>query len=711
MFAIEGIPVKVCLDAVSAKALRISILPVSESVKETFSTIDLTDAHSWGEPPLSVTQEDTLEIGGFTVSFSGTTITIMRAGIKVQSLQIDPEGKGISFPLGGGHIFGLGHGYKTLLDRRGENYDLRVNGQVLDIIQNYSATSPSPYIIGSEGWALFFHQPWKANIDLRGDQGVFSVPALHPTTYADIFVVACDKPADAPCEYYALTGLPPMPPKYAFGYQQSYRTLEHNGENEVMKTAQYMRDNDLPCDLLVYLGTGYCENGWNTYNGNFDFHPVAFPTPEKTMQELHDLNYKIDLHVTKCYTGLHGTIHDTDVSPLEYDHAKNYWDVHEKLYKVAKNEAWWPDDADEVDMEQRLARHRMYYEGSLQLNPDIRPLQMQRNAFPGHTKWGGIIWSGDIMSEWETLKNQIPIGLNTSLSCSPYWGTDTGGFFSTVEYTGELFIRWFEYSAFTPFFRGHGRLSYLHTPWGWKEHKSWDDIPLESNPGMPRDNPPPLDSLPDDRVEPICRRYLHERYAMLPYLYTLSWEVYTHGMPMMRPLWFDYPNDETAAALGSQYMLGDSLLVAPVTAKDADSWNVYLPEGTWYDYWTSQSYTGGQWITVSAPLDTIPVFVKAGSILPRGPVTQYVSTEAKTDFDEISLVLYPGAEGTYTLYEDDGISLGYQRGENTVTQLTWNEAAQKLTASGVSTQYPGRLRKIQVTIAPSQIKQQLEVQY
>ena len=130
--------------------------------------------------------------------------------------------------------------------------------------------------------------------------------------------------------------------------------------------------------------------------------------------------YKISLHVTRCHHGLHGKISDDGVSPLEYDHAKNYWKRHEKLYSQAKNEAWWPDDADGVDMAQRLCRHRMYYEGSLKLNPDTRPLQMQRNTFPGANKWGGIIWSGDVLSEWETLKNQIPIGLNVALSSSPY---------------------------------------------------------------------------------------------------------------------------------------------------------------------------------------------------------------------------------------------------------------------------------------------------
>lgn len=707
--SIKGVAVKACIEQLTPRTLRIATLPVSESVKDVFSTLDLAE-REWGEPAQAVTGDAVVQAGCFTVEIKDMTYRVMREGKIIQTLSIDGQTGEVRFPLGGGHIFGLGHGYEHHPDRRGFCYDLRVNGQVMPIIQNYSATSPTPYVISTDGWALYFHQPWKACIDLTGEEGIFRVPHAHPETYTDIFVVACDQPADCTREYYGFTGRPPMPPKYAFGYQQSYRTLSYKGENEVMKTAKYMRENDLPCDVLVYLGSGYCEHGWNTCNGNFDWDAEAFPTPEKTMRELHDLNYKISLHVTRCYTGLHGKIDDKNVSPLEYDHAANYWKVHEKLYDVARNEVWWPDDADEVDMEQRLCRHRMYYEGSLRLNPDVRPFQMQRNAFPGCTKWGGIIWSGDVMSEWETLKNQVPIGLNASLSCSPYWGTDTGGFFSTSEYTGELFIRWFEYSAFTPFFRGHGRPSYLHNPWGWTMHK-WEDIPLESNPSMPRDNPPPKDALPDERVEPICRRYLHARYALLPYLYTLSRAVYDEGMPVMRPLWFLYPQDETARGIGHEYMLGDALLVAPVTAKGAETWKVYLPEGQWYDYWTGAKYEGGREHEVSAALDVIPVFARAGSIIPHGPVTQYVSAPTKDAFDEIVLKIYTGTDGSYELYEDDGNSMGYQRGEFTRTRFEWNDAESKLSATGESTLLPGSKRTIKAVLVNEQKEIEVEVQY
>ncbi len=696
MPVIEKMHVKICPELIDENTLRIPILPVDENVADVFSAIDLAEGRAWGQSSLTITEDGEYALAPFTVKVAGQAITVLRSGRVVQALTL--EDRGISFPLGSSRIYGLGHGYKLHPNRRGGVYDLRVDGQVPGIIQNHGATSAVGYVIGSEGWALYFHQPWKGCIDLTGDAGRFTVPELLPAQYADIFVAAFDHMADAARAYYRLTGLPPMPPKYALGYQQSYRTLVHEGENEVLKTARYMRKHDLPCDLLIYLGSGYCEHGWNSMNGNFDFDPLAFPDPEGMMEELHALGYKVSLHITKCHTGLHGRVGDENVSPLEYDHARNYWQVHERLYQRAKNECWWPDDADEVDLRQRLARHRMYYEGSLLLNPDLRPFQMQRNACAGHTKWGAAIWTGDVLSEWETFRNQIAIGLNAGLSCSPYWGTDTGGFFCTEEYTGELFLRWFQFSAFTPFFRGHGRPSYLHNPWGWTQH-TWEHMPLERRGEW--DGLPPRDSLPDDRVEPICRKYLHLRYALLPYLYTLFHEASASGTPIMRPLWFHDAQDETAAALSSEYLLGDSLLVAPVTSKGAESWPVYLPRGQWYNYWTDEIHEGCQWIETAAPLDTLPLFVRAGSVLPFGPVTQHVETNAD-DFDALCLKVYPGASAAYELYEDDGLTLGYQRGEHTATLLRWHDDTASLAAEGRSERFSGCTRVIPYEVAGGQ---------
>jgi alpha-glucosidase (family GH31 glycosyl hydrolase) len=712
IFTIDGKAIKACFEKLSDKTLRLAILPVGEAVDHVFSTHDLAEGE-WGKSCIEISNfdlEEVIRIGCFEINFEIKPIRfkISRNGKLVQTISVCEKKGYISFPTGSCPLFGLGHGYKKHMDRRGEVYDLRINGQVRGIIENYSVTSPTPYVISTEGWALYFHQPWKGIIDLRDEIGTFIKKPYH---YSDIFIVSCDEPADAAKEYYKFTGLPPMPPKYAFGYQQSYRTLVHKVKNYVLETARYMRENEIPCDVLIYLGTGYCEYGWNTHNGEFQWHPDVFPNPKGTMQELHDMNYKISLHITKCYPTLHGSVTDTEeVSPLEYDHAKNYWKLHEELYETAKNEAWWPDDGDEIDIIPLLTRHRMYYEGSLQLNPDVRPFQMQRNTFPGANKWGGIIWSGDVLAEWETLKNQIPIGLNVALSSTPFWGTDTGGFFCTAEFDGELFMRWVQYSTFTPFFRCHGRPSFLHNPWGWTMFQSLDEIPLELAPGMLRDARPPKDALPDKRVEPLCKKYINLRYELLPYIYNLSYQA-CQGMPMMRPMWFKYPDDKIAIETDNQYFFGDSFLVAPVTSKGTNEWRVYLPEGDWYDYWTNTCYSGNQYVTVPAPYDIIPLFVPAGAIIPKAPVVQYVDTTPTNDFDPLEIVVYSGADGSYELYEDDGISLGYQRGEYTITQFNWDDAAQTMHVSGRSTMFQGRTREIDLVIMPSGKRESVTIRY
>jgi alpha-glucosidase/alpha-D-xyloside xylohydrolase len=710
-YTIGGKSVKLCFNTVGENVLRMSVLPSGQAVQRVFTTLDLADKE-WGEPDIVFTggpEPRHVEAGFFTVKMKGMEIEVFKGQKKIQKLSVCQKTGNVKFDLRQGEkIYGLGQGYRSHLDRRGTRYDLSLHGQLAGYIENFSALSPVAYIIGN-GWALFFHQPWKGTLDLTGDEGVFEKDEHE---YCDVFIFHIDKPSDSAVEYYALTGLPPLPPKYAFGYMQSYRTLKYRGEEEVMKTARYMRENDLPCDILVYLGTGYCDNGWNTYNGKFAWHPDVFPDPKKAMEELHKMHYKISLHVTRCPASLHGTLgRNPELSPLEYDHVENYWQKHRELYATAKNEAWWPDDGDEIDVVARLTRQRLYYEGSLELEPDRRPFYLNRNSSPGHTKWGGVIWSGDVMSEWETLKNHVPLGLNVGVSSTPYWSSDTGGFYCSKEYSGELYVRWFEYNTFTPFLRSHGRQSYLHTPWGWKNIRKVDDMPNEITDHFGRQGLPAEDALGDERVEPICRKFIHERYKLLPYIYTLAWEASMIGLPMMRPLWIVYPEDPNAGDVGTEYMLGQSLLVSPVTAKGVTEWPVYFPAGKWYDYWTKGEYEGGKTVKVPAGLDTIPVFIPAGGILVQAPVAPYVDIEPKKGFGEISIEVYTGADGTYRLYEDDGISLGYMRGENIITDIFWEDKSGKLNGRGTSALMSGKTREIEVTLYPSKEKRSLKILY
>ena len=716
-YSVNGKPVKLTFAAVGENVLRVSVLPSGKAVRNVFTTVDLSE-REWPEPDIVFNKspgQSEFGAGPFTVKLNDLEFEIFKGQKKIQKLSVCPKTGFVSFALGQGEkLYGLGQGYKSHVDRRGTRYDLSLNGQIPGYIENYSAMSPVGYVIGN-GWALFFHQPWKGILDLTGSEGVFEKDQRE---YCDVFVFNIDKPQDAAPEYYSLTGLPPLPPKYAFGYMQSYRTLLFNGEEQVLSSAKYMRDNDIPCDILVYLGTGYCDNGWNVYNGKFAWHPAVFPNPEKIMEELHNMGYKVCLHVTRCPASLHGKLgKDPSLSPLEYDHVENYWQKHRELYATAKNEAWWPDDGDEIDVIARLTRQKLYYEGCLELEPDRRPFYLNRNSSPGHTKWGGIIWSGDVVSEWETLKNHIPLGLNVGVSSTPYWSSDTGGFFSSPEYDGELLIRWFQYNTFTPFLRNHGRPSFLHNTWGWTKFKKLDEIPLEiSNGNVKGEGPIKEEAMGDERVEPICRKFIHERYKLLPYLYTLAWEASLKGLPIMRPLWVSYPDDPIAVNMGNEYMLGQNLLVSPVTAKGAVEWPVYFPKGKgstdlWYGYWTMKEYEGGKTVTVPAALDSIPVFVPAGGIIVKAPVVPYLDIKPKKEFEEISIEVYTGADGSYLLYEDDGISLGYMKGENTITDIRWDDRSRTLSARGKSTLMPGKSREVKATLHPSGEKKSFRIDY
>src|SRR5450830_1113734 len=225
VFIINGVPVKFCFEEISEKSIRVVMLPVEESVRDVYSTIDLDD-RDWAEPSIVICNTDgskELLFDNFKVCIESMpiTITIYRGKKLLQKLSVCSESGNFSFPLGEGNVYGLGHGFKKHFDRRGDKYDLRTNGQIHGIIDDYSTVSPTPYVISTDGWAIFFHQPWKATIDLQGNTGVFM---QYPASYCDVFVVAVDDPADSAKEYYELTGKPPMPPKYAFGYQQSYRT-------------------------------------------------------------------------------------------------------------------------------------------------------------------------------------------------------------------------------------------------------------------------------------------------------------------------------------------------------------------------------------------------------------------------------------------------------------------------------------------------------
>jgi alpha-glucosidase/alpha-D-xyloside xylohydrolase len=613
------------------------------------------------------------------------TISIQRPGGKVVQELVFAEADGAMRFRADAPVLGMGEGARQF-DRRGSLYTMKDGWGAwnLPVLGSWVAV---PFLVGTDGWAVFVHHP-RGQFDLRERQASFKAAADQRERPLELYVSAWDRPADVLQEYIRLTGRPVMPPKWALGYMQSHRTL--SGPEEVLQVARTFRDKKLPCDTLIYLGTGYCPAGWNTGHGSLQFNPKTFDKPAAMMDQLHALHFHIVLHQNRAPRTLFG-LSVTDAANADKPTSiAHYWNRHRAAFALGVD-AWWPDDGDELGLEARLARHRMYHEGPLQDRPNVRPWSLHRTGYAGVQRYGGWIWSGDVDSRWETLAAQVSVGQNHSLSLSPFWGTDIGGFVPKKELTGELYVRWFQFGAFCPSFRSHGRTWHLRLPWGWN---TGEFGPIESREG------PDAGELHNDAVEPICRKYLELRYRLLPYNYTLCREAHDTGLPLIRALWLHYPDDPQAVGRGDEYLWGRDLLVAPVTAKGAAERKLYLPEGDWYDFWTQERRPGRREWTRPVDLATLPLFVRAGAILPLDPPRQYVTQPAN---EPTTIRVYSGRDGEFRWYDDDGATLDYLKGKFAWIRLTWHDQERRLTIEpqgGPETPQPGP-RTLVVELIPS----------
>jgi alpha-glucosidase (family GH31 glycosyl hydrolase) len=666
---------------VSAHTLRITVTPQKEpQAALNLDAGPVLNRRTWPEPVLKATdlpKDQTLFLKNQIVTIKPSPLTIevaSLAGKVVQRLSFDATASGISFRLGAGPVVGLGGG-GAQFDRRG-TFDAMNNGHRAGEYQIFGSRVPIPFLIGTEGWGLFLHRPFRASVDLRGHEGRLEAraesnrPEERPLPL-DLFVIRADTPSAIMEEYDNITGKPVMPPKWALGYMQSHRTLA--GRDEVLEIAETFRRKKLPCDALIYLGTGYTPSGWNTGHGSLDFNSKVFDKPAEILERLHSQHFKVILHVNHAPRTLHGEIPPPAGEAAGPDQIATYWATHEGPFKQLGIDGWWPDDGDELPIDARLARHRAYYHGSLAARTGQRPFSLHRTGYAGMQRYGAWVWSGDVFTLWDTLAAHVPIGVNFSLSASPFWGSDTGGFTPTLELTGELYVRWFQFSSFTPSFRSHGRIWHTRLPWGWN---TGDLGPNEVVAGTEGSAAPDPSELHNAQIEPICKRYLELRYRLMPYLYTVVREAHDTGMPIMRALWMHYPDDARATARGDEYLWGRDILVAPVIAKGVTHRTLYLPPGRWYDYWSRTPVMGGQEITRYVNLATMPLYVRAGAILPLDPPRQYV--DEPTD-QPATIAVYPGADGEFVLYEDDGASLDYLRNVATWTRIRWDDHAKCLT--------------------------------
>jgi alpha-glucosidase/alpha-D-xyloside xylohydrolase len=548
------------------------------------------------------------------------------------------------------------------------------NGQGGYQLATHGGRAPIQWLVGAgtDGWGVFIHLPYGA-FDFTGSEGRFR-PHDDAPPPLDVFVVASRDPATIMAEYARITGLPELPARWTLGYMQSHRTLA--GPDEILGVARTFREKRLPIDAVIYLGTEFTPSGWNTRNGEFTWNPANFPDPEAMVEQLHAMHLKVVLHTVIEGRRLIGTVNDPCPAPEpsgrgaddrwpDERHVACYWPTHKAVFDVGVD-GWWPDQGDGYDAPSRLARHRMYWEGSQAFRPNQRPFALHRNGAPGMARYGAFLWSGDVASRWETLATHVAVAVNTGLSGVPYWGTDIGGFIPTPELTGELYVRWFQFGAFCPSFRAHGRHWHLRLPWGW-----------DGGDGGPPETRLVVDpaELHNTAVEPIVKRYLELRYRLLPYTYTAVKDTCETGLPVMRALWLHYPDDATAVARGDQYLWGRDLLVAPVVERGATGRRLYLPHGVWYDYWTEERVAGGREIERPVDLATLPLYVRAGAIVPVGPVRQYADEPADTP---LTIVVYPGTDGTGSYYEDDGHTFAYRTGEWMRVALTWDDVARHL---------------------------------
>ncbi len=690
---INGGDFEIQIASISAHTVRLSIVPISRGHAVAIPMNGSLVKASWGPPVRRLHGEvtaQTVTAGNLKIKISSDPVTFAITNLKdepIQTLKWDQETGALSFATDDSPLLGLGEGGPQF-DRRGSSDPMR-SGQGGYELRTHGGRVPIPWLIGTAGWTIYFHQPF-GTFDLTGAEGKF-LPAADSGLPLDIFVTGAREPKILMAEYARLTGHAEMPPLWSFGYQQSHRTLA--SREEVLSEAKTFREKKLPCDALIYLGTGFCPSGWNTENGSFSWNSRVFPDPKEILAELRKENFRTVLHAVILADRLIGTVRDRcDLERFDEEEASCYWDAHRKVFAQGVG-GWWPDEGDPLDIESRLVRNRMYWEGPQIDRPNERPYALHRNGYAGMQRYASFLWSGDVDSTWETLATHIPNGINTALTGIPYWGTDIGGFVPTKEFTAELFVRWFQFGAFCPLFRSHGRTWKLRLPWGWN---TGDLGPIEIS-RYSEAAVPDVSELHNTKVEPICRKYLELRYRMLPYLYSAVRECATTGMPILRALWLHYPDDPVAVSRGDEYLWGRDVLVAPVVEKGATSRKVYLPRGAWYDFWTDERIEGGREISRAVDLETMPLYIRAGSILPLGPVKQYA--DEKVD-EPMSVTIYPGTDGSFPLYEDDGISFDYRKGQWMGMQMEWNEARHtlKLTLAPGSRMLPPLRRKLEVKL-------------
>ncbi|MDK6027985.1 glycoside hydrolase family 31 protein [Ignisphaera sp. 4213-co] len=538
-----------------------------------------------------------------------------------------------------------------------------------------------PFVVSSSGYGILWDVYSMGVVESRGNVLRVWFEACDYLSYYVIYGPDLDRVIAG---YRWLTGKAVMLPRYAFGYWQSKE--RYASQEEIVSVAKTFRERGIPIDIIVQDWRYWGDYGWNA----FKFDEKYYPDPKKMVEEIHKLNIRIAISIwpifekkTEIYREaeemgciMEGGAEDFGLINVFKEECREwFWrKINEVFYSIGID-GWWLD-ASEPEVMPRLIystwqktldigngrkmikylniypllETKAVYEGQRKTS-NRRVLILTRSGFAGIQRHGVVNWSGDITGDWTTLRTQIWAGLNYSMSGLPYWTTDIGGFFSGNPDTDgyrELFIRWFQWGAFCPIFRVHGTY-YPKEPWRFGEE-----------------------------TEKILVKFIRLRYRLLPYIYTLAWMVYSQDYTIMRPLVMDFKNDKNVYNIDDQYMFGPFIMVSPITIPSTFDREIYLPYGTWYDFWTGEKLVGGRRARVNAPLNIIPLHVRAGAVLPLAPLTIESSNEYG---NEIELRVYRGRDGEFTLYIDDGETYDYEKGLYALIPIKWIEKENKLVIS------------------------------
>ncbi len=582
-------------------------------------------------------------------------------------------------------FYGLGQHQNGMFNYRGATVELGQNNTDVAI----------PLLLSSKGYALMWNTASLTYVDNRFPLELnFSSLAGTSIDYYFIYGPEFDQIIH---EYRSLTGHTPLLPKWAYGFFQSKD--RYVSQDEVLSIAHRYREEHIPLDTIVQDWFWWRTEGDPVFNSNF-------PDAPSELKQLHDEH----LHTMLSVWGLFDTkaqnykelerqyflVPNAHVYDATNPKARDfYWD---KLVGPLFSQGWdafwldsaepeeyWPHMGDAILRNKQIAigngaeytnifpfMHTLGVQQHWKATTDRkRTFLLTRSAFLGQQRVGATVWSGDVYGSYWGLRHQVAAGLNFALSGYPYWTTDIGGYWpphdnplADPEYQ-ELYARWFEYGTFCPIFRTHG-----HRP----QNEIWAF----------------------DKVEPILINYDKLRYRLMPYIYSLAWRVTNEDYTIQRPLVMDWRTDPKVRDIGNQFMFGPSILVSPVLESNASRRTVYLPNSpAWYDFWTGVSVQGNTDNDAAAPLDRIPLYVRAGSIIPLGPEIEYADEKPS---GPIELRIYPGADGEFVVYQDAGDSYDYEKGAHSLIPIHWSQATETLTIGDREGSYPEMPAKMEFRI-------------